>query len=310
MANISTNQRLRRLASNTSFIMALSLVGIKVVAWALTGSMALLAAAVDGVLDVCTSAVTFFGVRFAERPVDHNHRYGHGKGETLSAFLQALLLAGAGLTLAVQALRRLLHPEALTSLEAGLLMTGGSLIAVACLVGMQSWVIRRTQSTAIRADRQHYVADIIVNIGVLVSLGSTWLTGWKRIDPIIGIALSVYMIWSGWAMIREVLHSLLDEELSEPERQKILETVRATKGVVDVHDLRTRNASDKKFIDFHLEIGGALTVRAGHDICERAADAVRSLYDGQADVLIHAEPAGIIDERLDDRVEAAKAEQR
>lgn len=306
MANISTDQRLRRLASNTSFIMALSLVGLKLVAWVLTGSMALLAAAVDGILDVCTSAVTFFGVRFAERPEDHNHRYGHGKGETLSAFLQALLLAGAGFALAVQAFRRLLHPEALTALEAGLLMTGGSLIVVLFLVAMQSWVIRQTQSAAISADRRHYVADIIVNLGVLVSLGSTWATGWRRIDPVIGIGLSVYMIWSGWAMIREVLHSLLDEELSESERKKILEVVRACKGVVDLHDLRTRNASDKKFIDFHLEIGGGLTVRAGHDICERAADAVRALYDGKADVLIHAEPAGIEDERLDDRVVGAK----
>jgi cation diffusion facilitator family transporter len=306
MADIPTDQRLRRLASNTSFIMALTLVGIKVVAWALTGSMALLAAAVDGVLDVCTSAVTLIGVRFAERPEDHNHRYGHGKGETLSAFLQALLLAGAGFALAVQALRRFLHPQALTALDAGLLMTGGSLIAVLCLVAMQSWVIRSTQSTAIRADRRHYLADIFVNIGVLISLGSTWATGWRRIDPVIGIGLSIYMIWSGWAMIREVLHSLLDEELSEPERSRILEAVRACSGVVDVHDLRTRNASDKMFIDFHLEVGGGLTVRAGHDICERAADAVRSLYDGKADVLVHAEPAGIEDERLDDRVGGAK----
>jgi cation diffusion facilitator family transporter len=306
MANISTNQRLRRLASNTSFSMALTLVGIKIVAWALTGSMALLAAAVDGILDVCTSAVTLIGVRFAERPEDHNHRYGHGKGETLSAFMQALLLAGAGFALAVQALRRFLHPQPLTALDAGLLMTGGSLIAVLCLVAMQSWVIRATQSTAIRADRRHYVADIVVNLGILISLGSTWATGWRRIDPVIGIGLSIYMIWSGWTMVRGVLHSLLDEELSEPERSKILEAVRATQGVVDVHDLRTRNASDKKFIDFHLEIGGALTVRAGHDICERAADAVRSLYDGKADVLIHAEPAGIEDERLDDRVGGGK----
>jgi ferrous-iron efflux pump FieF len=302
MADTDTNQRLRRLASNTSFIMALCLVGIKVVAWALTGSMALLAAAVDGILDVCTSIVTLVGVRYAERPEDDNHRYGHGKGETLAAFLQALLLAGAGCTLVYQAVDQFFHPKALAALKAGVLMTTGSLVAVGCLVALQTWVIRRTQSTAIIADRKHYVADIVVNIGVLVSLGSTWLTGWERVDPIIGLGLSVYMIWCAWAMVREALEALLDEELPVAERANIEETVRACAGVVDLHDLRTRNASDRKFIEFHLEIDGEITVRAGHDICESAAASVRALYDGNAEVLIHAEPAGIDDERLDRRI--------
>ncbi len=297
------NQRLRRLASNTSFILALSLVGVKVVAWALTGSMALLAAAVDGVLDVCTSLVTLVGVRFAERPEDHNHRFGHGKGETLAAFLQALLLAGAGCVLVYHAVEQFFHPKALAALKAGLLLTAGSLAAVGGLVALQSWVIRRTQSTAIIADRQHYVADIIVNIGVLFSLGSTWLTGWQRVDPIVGLGLSVYMIGCAWVMVRDALQALLDEELSVSERAGIERTVRECPGVVNLHDLRTRNAGDRKFIEFHLEVDGELTVRAGHDICERAADSVRALFGSNTEVLVHAEPAGIDDERLDLRIE-------
>jgi len=309
MAKTDTSQRLRRLASNTSFIMALSLVGIKVVAWLLTGSMALLAAAVDGILDVCTSLVTFVGIRFAERPEDHNHRFGHGKGETLAAFMQALLLAGAGCTLVFQSLRHLVHPKGLSNLDAGLLMTGGSLLAVGCLVTVQSWVIRRTRSAAIIADRQHYVADIVVNIGVLISLGTSWLTHWNRVDPSIGLALSLYMIWCAWAMVRDALQALLDEELPMADRVLIRKTVLASPGVVEMHDLRTRNASDRKFIEFHLEIDGDISVRAGHDICEQAAAAVRGLFEGTAEVLIHAEPAGIDDERLDIRVAAPAAVQ-
>jgi len=309
MAKTDTSQRLRRLASNTSFIMALSLVGIKVVAWLLTGSMALLAAAVDGILDVCTSLVTFVGIRFAERPEDHNHRFGHGKGETLAAFMQALLLAGAGCTLVFQSLRHLVHPKGLSNLDAGLLMTGGSLLAVGCLVAVQSWVIRRTRSAAIIADRQHYVADIVVNIGVLISLGTSWLTHWNRVDPSIGLALSLYMIWCAWAMVRDALQALLDEELPMADRVLIRKTVLASPGVVEMHDLRTRNASDRKFIEFHLEIDGDISVRAGHDICEQAAAAVRGLFEGTAEVLIHAEPAGIDDERLDIRVATPAAVQ-
>ncbi len=305
MTQADTNQRLRRLAANTSFVMALILVGIKLAAWMLTGSMALLAAAVDGVLDVCTSAVTFIGVRYAGRPEDHNHRYGHGKGETLAAFLQALLLAGAGCVLIYQAGAKLLHPTPLEALQAGIVMTVGSLAAVACLVALQSWVINRTRSAAIIADRQHYVADIVVNIGVLASLGITWLTGWHRVDPAIGLSLSLYLIWCAAGIIRNALHVLLDEELPRDERALIKAAVRSCKGVVDLHDLRTRNASDRRFIEFHLEMDGDITVRAGHDICEAATDAVLALYGGNAEVLVHAEPAGIDDERLDQRIRAA-----
>ncbi len=300
--NNAPNQRLRRLASNTSFIMALTLVGIKVVAWMLTGSMALLAAAVDGVLDVCTSVVTMVGVRYAERPEDHNHRYGHGKGETLAAFLQALLLAGAGCALVYHAAAQFLHPKPLVALKAGVLLTFGSLVAVACLVALQSWVIRRTQSSAIMADRQHYVADVIVNIGVLLALGTSWVTGWERADPIIGLVLSVYMIGCAWTMVRRALETLLDEELPIDERTNIKNAVRTCLGVVNLHDLRTRNAGDRKFIEFHLEVDAEITVRAGHDICERATASVQALYNGNADVIVHAEPAGIDDDRLDRRV--------
>jgi ferrous-iron efflux pump FieF len=302
----ASTQHLRRLASNASFAMALCLVGIKVVAWVLTGSMALLAAAVDGVLDVCTSAVTFVGVRYAERPEDHNHRYGHGKGETLAGFMQAILLGGAGLTLAIQASEKLFHPAPLQAVAAGLIMTAGSLVAVSGLVTLQTWVIRRTGSTAISADRQHYIADIVVNVGVLVSLSTTRLTGWERVDPVIGLGLSIYMMWSAWEMIRHVMHSLLDEELPIAERSLIEQAVRKCEGVCDLHDLRTRIAGEKKFIEFHLEVDGNISVRAGHDICELAAASVRALYDGNADVLVHAEPAGIEDERLDHRIGGAE----
>ena len=302
MAAETTGRDLRRLASNASFAMALTLVGVKLLAWALTGSVALLAAAVDGVLDVCTSLVTLVGVRFAERPEDQNHRFGHGKGETLAGFLQALLLAGAACALIYESGEHLLHPKPLTALMAGLLMTCGSLIAVGCLVAVQGKVIRRTGSSAIIADRQHYVADIVFNIGVLAALGTNWLTGWERVDPAVGMALSFYMLGSAWKMMRPALHALLDEELPAADRAKIKQAVRACAGAVDLHDLRTRNASDRNFIEFHLELDGDLSVRAGHDICERAAAAVRALYSGNAEVLIHAEPAGIKDERLDIRV--------
>jgi ferrous-iron efflux pump FieF len=300
------SRRLRRLASGTSLVFALVLVGVKLAGWLLTGSVALLTSAVDAGLDVLASAVTFIGIRFAERPADREHRYGHGKGETLAAFVQALLLASAGLVLLIQSVERLVTPEPLEAIGTGLWLIGGSLLAAIALVALQSWVLARAPSHAIAADRVHYLTDIVVNLAVLAALGLTGLTGWTRIDPGFASAISIYMMWCARGILLEALRPLLDQELPAADRDAILGTLRACPGVRNAHDLRTRDAGDRIFIECHLEVDGALTITVGHAISHAAETAVLRLYPN-AEVITHLEPAGIQDERLDDKVAAAEA---
>jgi cation diffusion facilitator family transporter len=137
---------------------------------------------------------------------------------------------------------------------------------------------------------------------VLASLGFTWWTGNEAIDPAIGLGLSLYMVWCGWRILRETLHALLDQELSEADRKRIEQAVLACTGVHNLHDLRTRNAGDRLFIEFHLEVDGKITVNDGHVISEAVENAVLDLYPTGAEVLTHLEPAGIDDERLDKRI--------
>jgi ferrous-iron efflux pump FieF len=293
---------LRKMASWTSLAVALVLVVVKVVAWVATGSVALLTSAIDALVDTASSLATFIGVRYAERPPDHDHRFGHDKGEAIAGFTQAIFLAGAAMVLAFQSIERLAYPEDLTDLNIGLWTILGSLIAAAGLVLLQTWVVRKTGSTAIAADRAHYLTDVAVNLAVLAALGVTRLTGWRRADPLFAIIISTYMLWNGFKIAAHALEQLLDRELPDKERDRINEAVLACKDVRGVHDLRTRQAGDRVFIEFHLEVNGGFTVERGHAVCDASEAAVRRLFTETVEVTAHLEPAGIDDDRLDDRV--------
>jgi ferrous-iron efflux pump FieF len=293
---------LRQVASRVSLIVAACLVTVKFAAWLATGSVALLASAVDALVDTGSSLVTYFGVRYAGRPPDWDHRFGHGKGEAIAGFTQATFLAGAAVVLAIQSIERFIFPEPFAALDVGIVVIVCSLIAATALVVMQTWVVRKTGSTAIAADRAHYMTDIVVNAGVLAALGCGKLTGWERADPAIAFVIAGYIMWNARHIASEVLTQLLDRELPEEDRQRIRTVVLACPGVSAVHDLRTRFAGDRRFVEFHLEVDGNLRVTEGHAIGDAAETAVENLLLGTVEVTAHLEPFGIDDERLDDLV--------
>ena len=226
----------------------------------------------------------------------------HGKGEAIAGFTQATLLAGAAVVLAVQSIERFIFPVSFRALNVGIVVIVCSIIAAAALVAMQTWVVRKTGSTAIAADRAHYMTDIALNAGVLVALGITKATSWERADPVIAFLIAGYIMWNAYRIAHGVLTQLLDRELAESDRQHIRDVVLACPGVRAVHDLRTRNAGDRTFVEFHLEVDGHLSVAHGHAIGDAAEAAVENLLPGTVDVTAHLEPFGIDDERLDDRV--------
>lgn len=296
------NPHLRRRASVIALGLALILIVAKVWGWWLTGSMALLTSAADALVDTLASLATFVGVRYAHRPADLEHRFGHGKGEALAAFTQAILLAATGVVFGAEALWRLFFPERLADLGIGLTIAVASLLTSGFLVAMQTWVLRRTGSTAIAADRLHYLTDVVVNLAVLAALAMVWLTQWDRADPLFALLIAGYMLWNAGAIARHASVQLLDEELEPEQRTRIEAAVLACAGAWAIHDLRTRNAGDRVFVEFHLEVAGELSVKQGHDIVDAAESAVAALYPEGSEVIGHLEPAGISDERLDDRV--------
>lgn len=292
---------LTRLASLVSLSVAIILVCIKIWAFIETGSIALLSTAVDGLVDVLASMVTLMGVYYAQRPADHSHRFGHGKAEAIAAFVQALLLAVAGIVFGIESTSRLITPQALTAQEIGIIVTVASTLCASLLVIMQTLVVKHTQSTAIDANRTHYITDITVNITVLCTLLIEHQFGWIRADAIGALMISCYMLWNAQGVILSAMLQLLDRELDSVARRRITTAALSCPGVTGVHDLRTRHGGDRVFIELHVEVDGQLTVDAGHAICDNAEVAVKALFTA-TEVSAHIEPAGIADERLDERI--------
>jgi ferrous-iron efflux pump FieF len=287
----NTDATLRRLASAVVLGTALALIVIKLWGWMATGSVALLTSAADAVVDALAAMATFFGVRFAQHPADSEHRFGHGKGEALAAFTQAILLASTGVVLAAQSLWRLMYPQPLTAITLGLCIALGGLAVSGLLAAMQTWVVRRTGSTAIAADRAHYVNDTLLNGAVLAALVLTRVTGWEWADPAFALVITGYMIKSARQVAVTASRQLLDQELPDDHRERIEAAALACSGALRIDDLRTRDGGDRAFVEFRLEVDGRLSVREGHEIIDAAERAIAALFPKETEVIGHLEPA-------------------
>src|SRR6202051_524679 len=217
----NTDAALRRLASAVVLGVAVALIVVKFWGWTATGSVALLTSAADAVVDALAAMATFFGVRFAQHPADSEHRFGHGKGEALAAFTQAILLASTATVLAAQSFWRLIYPQQLTAISLGIWIAAGGPATSSLLAAMQTYVVRRTGSTAIAADRAHYLMDAVLNGAVLIALALTRVTGWKRADPTAALIIAGYMIAGAWRVGETASRQLLDHELPREQRERI-----------------------------------------------------------------------------------------
>lgn len=288
--------QLMRWATYASVATALVLIAAKVVAYVLTDSVSLLSTLLDSLLDAAASVVNLLAVRHALTPADREHRFGHGKAEPLAALGQSAFIAGSAVFLLVQAANRLVSPHPVTHAGIGLAVMAFSIVATLLLVLFQRFVIRRTGSLAIRADSLHYASDLIVNASVVLALVLVAAYGWQRIDALFGAAIALYIIYTAWQIARGALDMLMDRELPDQDRQRIRSIATATPGVRAVHDLRTRASGQTVFVQMHLEVDGKLTLAEAHTIADAVETAIRASFP-DAEVIIHEDPAGIIEPR-------------
>jgi ferrous-iron efflux pump FieF len=263
-------------------------VAAKLGVWLLTGSVSLLASLIDSVMDVLASGINLLAVRWSLAPPDEEHRFGHGKAESLAGLGQATFIAGSALFLVFHVIDRLLNPQPLEHLGIGIAVMVFSMIATALLIGLQRYVIRRTGSVAIRADSLHYVSDLLTNAGILVALALA-LLGWLWADPLIGLVVAGYILWSAIRIGFDAVNTLMDRELPEEEQQRILAIAAGTPGVLGAHALRTRQAGTVRFIQVHLDLPAELSLARTHAIAAQVTDELRAVFP-DADVIIHQDP--------------------
>lgn len=267
---------------------ALLLVVTKLAAWLLTGSVSLLASLIDSLMDVLASGINLVAVRWALAPPDEEHRFGHGKAESLAGLGQATFIAGSALFLVFHVVDRIVNPRPLEHLGLGIAVMVLSMIATTLLVVLQRHVIRRTGSVAIRADSLHYVSDLLTNAGILLALGLA-MGGWLWADPLIGLLVAGYILWSAIRIGKDAVQTLMDRELPHEEQQQILAVATRPPEVSGVHELRTRQAGRVRFIQLHLELPAELPLLRTHAVAEQVANELRAAFPG-ADVIIHQDP--------------------
>jgi ferrous-iron efflux pump FieF len=283
---------LLRRATFIAVAVAGALVLLKLSAWLVTGSVALLGSLIDSLLDVAASAVNMLGVRQALVPPDREHRFGHGKAEPIAALGQAAFIAGSAAFLTIEAIDHVAHGRRIIDSTTGIAVMGISIFATLGLVLYQRSVIRRTRSVAIAADALHYAGDVLVNAAVIVALLLTDWLGWSMADPIFAFGIAGYVFWSAARIARQALDLLMDREFPEADRQRIRAIAMGHPEVQAVHDLRTRSSGSQDFIQFHLELDGGITLAEAHRISDAVEAAIVAAFPG-AEVIIHQDPAGL-----------------
>lgn len=273
-----------------SVMVAATLVVAKLVAWAFSGSVAMLASLADSSLDLVASLTTFFAVRYASTPADAEHRFGHGKAEALASLLQALLVALSAGFLIHESWQRFRNPVPIESGPLALGVMALSIVMTLGLVYAQTRAVKQTGSLAVSGDRAHYFADLGSNLVVIGGI-SLALVGLERADPIMGFLVVLWLFWTAFTVGRDAISSLMDHELPDEEREHIIALVGDDPRVLGVHQLRTRASGPFIHIQMHMELDPELTLTQAHAILVAAETRVMAAYPA-ADVLIHPDPKG------------------
>ncbi|WP_314035985.1 cation diffusion facilitator family transporter [Dietzia sp. CH92] len=275
---------------------AIATIALKAGAWWITGSVGLLSDAAESVVNLVAAVIALGAVSVAERPADDDHQYGHSKAEYFSAGVEgAMIFVAAAFILGVS-IERLINPAPLEALGVGLAIS----VVAAVLNGVVGLALVRAgtrhRSPTLKADGKHLLTDVITSIGVVVGLGLAWGTGWQVLDPIVAIGVGLNILFIGYRLVHESGMGLMDATLPEEDNRLIEEVLERHRepGLVDFHELRTRESGKWRFVEFHALVPGRWSVERGHDLVETVEQEIHAALPN-SHITTHLEP--IEDER-------------
>ncbi|MDG6361404.1 cation diffusion facilitator family transporter, partial [Glaesserella parasuis] len=285
------NQYVKR-AANFAVIVAATLIIAKAFAWWQTGSMAILAAMTDSLVDLFASLTNMLVLRFALQPADDDHTFGHGKAESLAALAQSAFITGSATFLLLQGIQRLTEPQLVQSSELGIAISLFSIVLTAALVLYQKKVVKLTQSPAIEADSLHYQTDLYMNAAILVAMILN-IYGVIYADALFAIGIALYILFNAAKMCWEAVQSLLDKALPQEEVDQIWAIALQHPRIIGIHDVKTRRAGAIRFIQLHLELDDHLPLVVAHDITDSLEQKILAVFP-YSEVIIHQEPTTIV----------------
>jgi len=273
-----------------SIAVGVLVLGLKLLAWWLTGSVALFSDALESIINVAAAIAALVALQVSRTPADPDHPYGHHKAEYFSAVIEGVLIVVAAVSILNEALRAFGDPRALDAPVEGLVVNG---VATVLNAGW-AWVLvhygRRWRSPALIADGRHLMTDVVTSIGVLGGVSAAWVLQWPVLDPILAALVAVNVLWTGWRLVRDSVGGLMDAAPAA----EVMDTIRRivserAAGAIEVHGLRSRHAGPVTFIEFHLVVPGDMTVAEAHAICDRIEAALEDELT-ETHVTIHVEP--------------------
>jgi ferrous-iron efflux pump FieF len=288
---------LNRSAAFASISVALLLLGMKGwAAWS-TGSTAMLGSLADTALDLVASIATLAGVWIAAQPDDSDHRFGHGKAEAIAAMFQIVLISISALSLAVHAVQQLLAGARTEAAGDGIIVSAIAMAATLALIAWQRHVIAQTNSIAISTDHVHYQSDLLLNLAVIGALACDQYLGIKGADPLFGLAIAGWLGWGAWGASQQAIDHLMDREWPQEKKSRFLAVLARHPELRGVHDLRTRTAGNRDFVQFHVWVDARMTVAEAHDVMDQIEEKLLVEFPG-IEILIHPDPEGHVDTGL------------
>ena len=294
-------EKLKKMATVASVGAAAFLTLLKLFASLYTGSLAILSSLVDSVSDIFASLITFVAIRFSLRPASLQHRYGYGKAEAISSLLQSAFVAGSALFVVYEGINRMINPYPITDIGWGLLVICISIAVTLALVIFQQYVVKKTKSLAVSADRLHYLIDLTTNSAIVISLILVKFFDFYWFDTIAALFIAGYLLWNAYEIGKQAIELLMDKELPEKIRKDVCNQVKGCASCYGIHDLRTRDLGGIYMFEFHLELDGKLSLYEAHNITEEVEDRIRRKFPN-AQIIIHQDPYGLEEERLDSRL--------
>ncbi|RYE06002.1 MAG: cation transporter [Rickettsiaceae bacterium] len=282
--------RLIRSAFYFSIIVALITLGAKLYGWFVTGSQSILASLIDSAIDISCSIINLVVLIIASRPPDNNHRFGREKFQDLAVFSQSMFFFSSGMFIMFSSAKSIFYRTNPMTHGVGLNFIYICIIATICLIIYQAYVIKITGSDLIKADRTHYVSDLLTDFAVVISLALS--ASYPIIDPIAGMIISVYILYSSYSLLKTAIDKLVDKEFPTEDKEKILFIISKYSEVKGVHELKTRLAANKPFIQFHLELEGTMSLSAVHEISDKICHDLLVEFP-KGEIIIHQDPAGL-----------------
>jgi ferrous-iron efflux pump FieF len=283
--------RIEKQATLISSFVALVLVAFKLTVGIISGSVAVLASAVDSLLDMVVSAFNYFALHNSDKEPDEQFNFGRRKLEPLAAVIEGTIISLSALFILYEAISKMVQNEPIQHLDISIWVMIGSIIITAGLVTFLNIVAKKTGNMVIKADALHYKTDLLSNGAVLVSLVLITLTDYRIIDPILGIGISAYMIYSAFPLIKDGILMLLDAALPLEEVAKITAILDNESDLTSYHDLLTRHSGSHIYISVHAVFSISTSLFDAHQVGDKIELAFKNCFpENTVHPLIHLDP--------------------